>query len=167
MAAEVNRQNLHHGVGIALVAFRCGVGVLVVDAARPGNLIVNGLRVARPLRAVVLALHHGARPDSRRLARGVRDVVPEMLRVRKPDACGERLPVLDVLAVCQHAVARPVCWPLAGPTRGHVRSIRARRRVRLTQGARPPRTQRRRRQHQSRCGGSSHSTARGLWFAIP
>ncbi len=120
VAAEVNREDLHHWVRVPLRALGGGVGMLVVDSPRARDFVVNRLRVAGPLGSVVLPLHDAAGADPRRLARGVGDVVPELLRILEPDALGERLPFLQELAMNQHPILGLLRRAFFGPPSGNI-----------------------------------------------
>jgi len=58
MAPEVDCQDPDDTVDVVVGAFGARRVVLVIDPTGAGDLVVDRLRVPRPLRAVVLALHH-------------------------------------------------------------------------------------------------------------
>src|SRR5271166_1877189 len=63
--------------------------------------------------------------DFRRLPRGHRHVVPELLRVRQAYPVRQLIPEAKELAVHQDPEDRFDCWAAAWPAGGHVRAVSA------------------------------------------
>lgn len=134
MAAQVDGENLHDGVSITLGAFSRRGGILVVDATGARDFIMNGLRVPRPLGAVVLALHDAAGAHFRWLPGRMRYVIPELLRALDAHALCQALPFIEELAVNQNTVPWLCRWPLTGTPSGDKRAVGAGRWIILAQG---------------------------------
>src|SRR6266508_6715114 len=112
MAAELDGDDLHYGVHVAGCTLGRGARVLVVDAPGATDLEMDGPRVARPLRCVMLSFQDGRRADGGRVTGRARDVIPELAGAVEPDPFDERLPDVEVLAVHEHPEPRACAgWP--------------------------------------------------------
>lgn len=125
VASEVDGEDLDDRVRITPVPFRGRIAVLVVDTARTADFVVDGARVALPLRAVVLTTKHGRGADRRWSARSGRHMLPELPSRSDTHTVGQAVPYVEVLPVHQDAVGGFRGWPSAGCARGHEWPVRS------------------------------------------
>jgi hypothetical protein len=141
MAPEIDCQDLDDTVDVVLGSLRARRVVLIIDPASAGDLVVDCLRVSRPLRAVVLALHHRRRPDPRVLAWCESHVIPELLGVFQPDPLRKGVPAFEILPMHQDAKLWLTGRAATRSPCGNMRTVGTGLRVR--QDARPRRSPRR------------------------
>src|SRR6266478_4907369 len=98
---------------------------LIVDPSCAGNLVVNGLGVARPFRSGVLAFHYAGGTDFRRLTRRHGHVIPELLRISQAHAGRQFIPDTEELAVHKNPEDRLDRRAAAGTTGSNVGTVSA------------------------------------------
>jgi hypothetical protein len=99
VASEIDGQDFDHAMWVAAWSLSRRWVELIVDPSRTGNLVVNGLGVARPFRDGMLAFHHAGGTDFRRLTRCHCHVIPELLSVSQAYAGRQLIPDTEELAV--------------------------------------------------------------------
>jgi hypothetical protein len=121
VAAEVDGEDLDDAVGVAAGSLGSRWVELVVDPPGAGDLVVDGLGVARPLGPSVLALHHARGADLGRLAGCHRHVIPEQLTgiaLDNPEGLPDCLEYAARLGLGARTAQTVEGGPLLGPADG-------------------------------------------------
>jgi hypothetical protein len=137
MAPEFDAEDVDDSVSVAAGTLtECRI-VLIVDPASSGDLVMNRCGEAWSLCRMVLPLHDAAPTDSRVRARGVRNMVPEVLCVGETASVCQLFPFVQERSVDEHAKLRLAVGLTARPPRRDQRCIAARPRFCLARQLRP------------------------------